>query len=154
MSFFSEHPVSILTWFRSEGGQGGEPHVGVGGGEPGDEGGEDGVDLVPGLLPQGGVPQQEQPHRLLLQQLPAVARVEQLGHDPSDAVVLPSLGQGFGEKQQDFFHQVEHTFQFFSLCFVSSFLTEIGFCCHKGVIDNEVDVRVVGIKELDDVSCV
>ena len=35
---------------------------------------------------------------------------------------------------------------------MSSFLSKIGLCGYKRIIDNEVDVRIVGVEKLDNVS--
>ena len=48
-------------------------------------------------------------------------------------------------------HFISYPFQFFSLSLVCPFLSKILLCIDKTVIDDEVDVRVVGVKELDDV---
>ena len=45
-----------------------------------------------------------------------------------------------------------YPFQFFSLSLVCPLLSKVLLCIDKAVIDDEVDVRVVGVKELDNVS--
>ena len=69
----------------------------------------------------------------------------------TNTVVLPSLGQCLGEKDEDFFQEVKNAFQLLSLGLVCPFLSEISLRGHEGVIDNEVDVRIVAVEELDNV---
>ena len=42
--------------------------------------------------------------------------------------------------------------QLFSLSLVRPLLSKVLLCIDKAVIDDEVDVRVVGVKELNDIS--
>ena len=46
---------------------------------------------------------------------------------------------------------ISYPLQFFSLSLVCPLLSKVLLCIDKAVIDDEVDVRVVGVKELDDV---
>ena len=78
--------------------------------------------------------------------------MEQFGHQPPDTVVLPSLRESLWQEDQDFLQEVEHSLQLLALGFVGSFLSEVLLRVHEGIVDNEVDVRVVGVEELDDVG--
>lgn len=55
------------------------------------------------------IPQQEEAHGLPLEQLPAVARVEELGHEAAHAVVLPFAGQVLGEVDENLEEEGEKT---------------------------------------------
>lgn len=50
------------------------------------------------------------------------------------------------------FGSPSYPLQLFSLGLVCPLLSKVLLCIDKAVIDDEVDVRVVGVEELDDVS--
>ena len=49
------------------------------------------------------------------------------------------------------FGSPSYPLQLFSLSLVCPLLSEVLFCIDKAVVDDEVDVGVVGVKELDNV---
>ena len=100
MAHTHTHQLFYLCVWR-HGREGREPEALVGRGEPRDEGGEHGVERLPGHVAEDLVPEEEEPHGLALEQLPAVARVEQLGHEATHRVILPFPAQVLGQIKQN-----------------------------------------------------
>ena len=67
-------------------------------------------------------------------------------------MVLPSLGERLGQEYENLLQQVEHALQLLSLGLVGALLPQVGLRGHERVVDDEVDVGVVGVEELDDVT--
>ena len=78
--------------------------------------------------------------------------MEQLGHEPPDAVVLPSLRERLGEVDQDLLQQVQHGLELLALRLVRALLPETLLRGDERVVDDVEDVGVVGVEELDDVD--
>ena len=67
-------------------------------------------------------------------------------------VVLPSLTERLWQEDEYLLEEVEHGLQLLPLGLVRALRAQVLLGVHEAVVDDEVDVRVVGVEELDNVS--
>ena len=67
-------------------------------------------------------------------------------------VVLPSLTERLWQEDEDLLEEVEHALQLLPLGLVGALRPQVLLSVHEAVVDDEVDVRVVRVEKLDDVS--